>query len=144
MTRHRGLEIVSEAELMDAIARIPSDHYVVWTGHECGAQEGSLRSRTLRLVNVSHEPHSLRALALGAARLEGNGGFPPLAVRDAVRLHQTARPAVYLLVRRTVSGDFVAVTDIPYPAQSAPIRAGEVILAARSAFGLRDRGRATG
>jgi hypothetical protein len=67
-----------------------------------------------------------------AAGLEPHGGLDPEAVRSAVRTHQSARPAAYLLVRQLTSREFVAVTDIAVPAGgSRPITAGELIIDGR-------------
>ncbi len=102
---------------------------MVWTGHACGGQEGSLRARALACVREVGAPVSLRLLLQRAAAIEPSGGLDPDAVRNAVRMHQTARPAVYLLVKRLPSRDFVAVTDIPWPAGvRAPISAGGLVV----------------
>jgi hypothetical protein len=127
--RHRGLETIPEGELVEAIARTPPDHYVIWTGEPCGAQVGSLRSRALACVAEVGQPVPLRVLVRRAAHLDGIGGLNPDAVRNAVRLHQTARPAAYLLVTRLASGAFAAVADIPFPAGTGrPIVAGAVVM----------------
>lgn len=127
--RHRELERLSEAAVTEAIARTPIDHYVIWDGSACAAQRGSLRSRALSLIDEPWAPVPLRVLIQRAARLSETGGLDPDTVRSAVRLHQTARPAVYLLVRRTVSGDYLAVTDIPWPGPCPrPLRAGDLVL----------------
>jgi hypothetical protein len=71
----------------------------------------------------------MRALLQRAACIDGELGLDPDTVRNAVRMHQSARPAAYLLVRRTLSGDFMAVTDIPWPSSTtAPLRTGVLIL----------------
>jgi hypothetical protein len=111
--RHRGLEPIPERELTEAIARAPSDHYVIWTGEPCNGQAGSLRSRALACLTEVGQAFPLRTLMRRAASLDG-GGLNPDAVRSAVRMHQMARPAVYLLVKRLGSGEFVAVADIPF------------------------------
>jgi len=126
--RHRRLEPICGAELLEAIARVPLDHHVIWTGEPCAAQAGSMRSRALACITEVGRPVTLRAVLQRAADLEAGVGFNPDAVRSAVRLPQTARPAAYLLVRRTASG-FVAVTDIPFPAGGARrISAGEQVM----------------
>jgi hypothetical protein len=113
--RHRGAEPIPERDLIEAIARTPSDHYVIWTGEPCNGQAGSLRSRALACIVEVGQAVPLRTVMRRAAGLD-SGGLNPDAVRSAVRMHQTARPAVYLLVRRLGSGEFVAVTDIPFAA----------------------------
>jgi hypothetical protein len=126
--RHRGLESIPERELIEAIARTPSDHYVIWTGESCNGQAGSLRSRALACLNEVGQAVPLRTLMRRAARLDG-GGLNPDAVRNAVRMHQMARPAVYLLVRRLGSGEFVAVADISFATGAARrINAGEPVM----------------
>ena len=129
MTRHRGLEPLSDIAVTEAIARIPFDHFVVWDGGRCAAQNGSLRSRALALVDEPWSPMSLRTLVQRAARIIDHAGLDPDTVRDAVRMHQGARAAAYYLVRRTLCGDYLAVTDIPWPlGVRGPIRAGEVVM----------------
>lgn len=140
MTRHRGLELLSEAGVTEAIARIPFDHFVIWDGSLCGAQSGSLRSRSLALVEEPWVPLQLRALILRAARLAEGAGLDPDTVREAVRMHQSARAAAYYLTRKTLAGDYVAVTDIPWPVGAqGPIRAGQTIMDRRGAVLLETR-----
>jgi hypothetical protein len=127
--RHRELERLSEAAVTEAIARTPIDHFIIWDGRACGAQTGSLRSRALQLVDEVWTPVALRVLIQRAARISDIGGLDPDTVRSAVRLHQSARPAAYLLVRKTISGDYVAVTDVPWPgASKRPLRSGDLVL----------------
>ncbi|CAN7383443.1 hypothetical protein LJR225_002398 [Phenylobacterium sp. LjRoot225] len=127
--RHRRLEPVSQATLDAALARTPLDHFVIWDGSSCGVQANSLRSRALSCVTEIWSPLSMRALLQRAACIGGELGLDPDTVRSAVRMHQSARPAAYLLVRRTLSGDYMAVTDVPWPAATlAPLRAGDLVL----------------
>jgi hypothetical protein len=71
----------------------------------------------------------MRALLQRAACVAGELGLDPDTVRSAVRMHQSARPAPYLLVRRTFDGDYVAVADVPWPAATpTPLRAGDLVL----------------
>jgi len=59
----------------------------------------------------------------------GELGLDPDTVRKSIHTHQSARPAAYLLVRRTLEGDYLAVADVPWPAgQAGPIRAGDMVL----------------
>jgi len=126
--RHRRLEPICGAELLEAIARVPLDHHVVWTGAPCASQAGSMRSRALACITEVGRPVTLRVVLQRAADVEAGAGFNPDAVRSAVRLHQAARPAAYLLVRRTAAG-FVAVADIPFPAGgSRRIAAGDLVM----------------
>jgi len=61
--------------------------------------------------------------------VEGGAGLNPDSVRNAVRMHQSARPAVYLLVSRRPSGAFTAVSDIPFPGgTSRRIEAGAMVM----------------
>jgi hypothetical protein len=127
--RHRRLERVTKTTLDAAMARTPLDHFVIWDGSSCGAQANSLRSRALACITEAWSPLSMRALLQRAACVAGELGLDPDTVRSAVRMHQSARPAPYLLVRRTLSGDFMAVTDVPWPAATvAPLRAGDLVL----------------
>ena len=136
--RHRGLERLPEATLVAAIARTPLDQWVIWDGTPCRGQANSLRSRALSCVGEVWTPVSLRAVLQRCANLAGDQGLNPDTVRNAIRMHQTARPAAYLLVRWTPSGDYVAVTDVPWPAAAAgPLQAGDLVLDRQGrAFGL--------
>ncbi|CAN7142555.1 hypothetical protein LJR225_000026 [Phenylobacterium sp. LjRoot225] len=120
MARHRTAEALSELEVTRAISRTPQDQFVIWTGDAAGSQGGSLRSRALGLVDEAWRPMALRALLLRAVEIEPGAGLHPDVVRSAVRMHQSARPSAYFLARRTLGGDYLAVTDIPYPAGPAP------------------------
>lgn len=126
--QHRKSEFITDAVLTAAIARTPLDHYVVWTGEPCGRQRGSLRERALSCISEVGVPVALRALIQRAAVIEAGQGLHPDNVRGAVRMHQSANPAVYLLVRRTALNEFVAVFDIPCPGSLRPIKAGQVIV----------------
>jgi hypothetical protein len=128
--RHTGtLKHLSDAVLTDALARAPSDHFVIWNGRPCPAQTGSIRSRALALVAEVWEPVPLRVLLTRAARLSGQAGLDPDTVRSAVRMHQGASHASYFLVRRTLSGDYLAVADVPCPSSgSRRLSAGDRIL----------------
>ncbi|MFC3070583.1 hypothetical protein [Phenylobacterium soli] len=115
--------------MTEAIARIPFDHFVIWDGSRCAAQAGSLRSRALGLVEEPWTPIQLRTLVQRAARLCEGAGLDPDTVREAVRMHQSARAAAYYLVRKTLAGEYLAVTDIPWPVGArGPIRAGSAIM----------------
>jgi len=127
--RHRELERLAEATLVEAIARTPLDHWLIWDGTPCRRQANSLRSRALSCVREVWTPVSLRAVLQRAATLSGETGLNPDTVRSAIRMHQAARPAAYLLVRRAPSGDYLAVTDVPWPAATpGPLCAGDLVL----------------
>jgi hypothetical protein len=128
------MDHVSERALTEGVARTPSDHHVIWLGHLAKGRDESACSVTLGLIERPWDPVPLRSLLLRAARLDGSQGIPPDLARAAVRQHQSARPACYLLVRRTIAGDFVTVTDVPWPATAgAPLRTGDLVLAAEKA-----------
>jgi hypothetical protein len=127
--RANPLKHLSEEALDEAVSRTPGDHYVIWNGHRCPAQPGSIRSQALSLVEEVWEPLPLRILLRRAARLSGTSGLDPDTVRSAVRMHQSASPAAYLLVRRVASGDYLAVADVPYPSSgSRRLSAGDLVL----------------
>lgn len=131
MARQRtaALKHLPEDTLLEALARAPSDLYVIWNGDDCPAQPGSIRSRALGLVEEIWEPLPLRILLMRAARLSGSSGLDPDTVRSAVRMHQSASHAAYFLVRRTLSGDYLAVADVPYPSSgSLRLKAGDLVL----------------
>lgn len=131
MTRRRTgtLKLLSDAALTEALARAPSDQFVIWNGRPCPAQSGSIRSQALALVAEVWEPVPLRVLLMRAARLSGLSGLDPDTVRSAVRMHQSAGQASYFLVRRTLSGDYLAVADVPCPSSgSRRLNAGDLVL----------------
>jgi len=120
------MEPITACVLADGIARTPIDHYVLWSGRAAGGRDGSLRTRALECVPEVGVVVSLREVLQRAARAGGDTGLRPDLVRDAIRQHQMARPACYLLVRRRSEGDFIAVTRIPWPAGlGRPIVEGE-------------------
>jgi hypothetical protein len=123
------LKHLPEDKLDQALARAPADHYVIWTGSPCPAQPGSIRSQALGLIVEIWEPVPLRILLRRAARLSGASGLDPDTVRSAVRMHQSASHAAYLLVRRGPSGDYVAVVDVVYPGSGRRrLLAGDIVL----------------
>jgi len=127
--RAEALKHLPDEALIEALARTPADYYVIWNGFTCPSRAGSVRARALRLIEEIWEPVPLRVLLTRAARLSGLSGLDPDAVRSAIRMHQSAIPAAYFLARRTASGDYLAVTDVPYPAlRSQRLRAGDLIV----------------
>jgi hypothetical protein len=124
-----SLKFVSDAELTEALARTPLDECVIWNGRSYAAQPGSVRDTAFGLISEVWQPIALRGFLTRAARITGPLGLNPTAVRQAVRMHQSARQVCYLLARRTLSGDYVAVLDVPHPSSgSRPLRAGDPIL----------------
>ena len=129
MTKHRSMERISATVLEKALRRTPPTHYVIWTGHTYRNQNGSLRSQALSRITEVGEPVSVQTLLQRAARIDGELGFDPATVRSGLDLHQGARPAVYLLIDRKASGDYVAARDIPFAGSpSRAIREGDVVL----------------
>lgn len=132
--KYRELERISEQALTEAVARAPIDLFVIWTGVDAQGADESFRLRALRCITEVDEPVPLRVLMRRAARIAGEEGMHPDHVRSAVRSHQRARPACYLLCRRVGSGAYVAVTDIPFPAlRSRSLRTGDTVVEARVA-----------
>lgn len=120
---------LSDDMLDAALVRAPADQYVIWNGRPCPLQPGSSRSQVLGLIETPWDPVSLRVLLRRAARAEGRAGLHPDTARNALRMHQGASRASYFLVRRTLSGDYVAVADVPFPScGSGPLRTGDVVL----------------
>jgi hypothetical protein len=122
------IEHISEEQLASGLSRTPMDDHVVWCGAAYKGKDASIRTQVLSLVSEPWAPVSLRKLVRDAARLSGQCGLSPDRVRGAVRLHQGADGAAYLLVRRTPNGDFVAVTEIPTPAVGRPLCPGDMVL----------------
>jgi hypothetical protein len=132
MARQRtaALKHLPDHALTEALARTPSDQYVIWNGRACPAQQGSIRSRALGLIEEVWEPVPLRTLLTRAARIAGASGLDPDTVRSAVRMHQSSSHAAYFLVRKTLSGDYLALVDVPYPSSGpSRLKAGDVVLA---------------
>jgi hypothetical protein len=126
--QHRAIETISDELLADALARAPNDHYVVWTGGAYKAQAGSLRSEGLKVITEAGTPVKLREVLRRAARIDGHKGYNPDTLRSGIRLHQGAKPAVYLLVERGLDGKFRAVTNIPDPSHGTnAIPAGTIL-----------------
>jgi hypothetical protein len=123
------LERIDAKALSQGIAATPLDQFVIWDGTVYEGRPGSRTTRALSLVTEAWQPISLRELIMRASRLDGDCGLPPETVRNAVRQHQRARGAGYLWVRRTPAGDYVLVTDVPFPAsRQRPTAAGAVVL----------------
>lgn len=130
----------TSAALEEALARTPWDHHVVWTGAEATFRAGSRVSRCLSLLGTAGEPVRLRTLMKRAAELDPDVASAPLAVRDAVRMHQKAKPAVYLLVSQTPSGAFHAVTDVTFAGElSCRLQAGDPVIDRTGRFVLGTR-----
>lgn len=135
--RHRRTELIRAEALAEAIARTPMTHHVLWIGREATGQRGSLRARAFDCLHEVGVPVSLRVLLQRAAQLPDGTGLDPDAVRSAIRLHQGAKPAVVFLLERRPSGEFVAVTDIPFAGSCGRrISAGEVVVDRGGRFGF--------
>jgi hypothetical protein len=135
--RHRDLEFISREVLTEGLAHTSPEHFVIWTGRELNGRAGSLRSRALKCIHEIGSPVPLRILLRRAAAIEGTNGFNPTLVRDGVRLHQSAKPAVYLLAARRNSGEFEAVVDIPFAGDlHTRVAAGTVIIDREGVFRL--------
>lgn len=120
------------AALEEALARTPWEHHVLWTGAAAGFRRGSIASRCLSLIDVAGEPVRLRWLMQRAVETDPAMASAPLALRDALRMHQQAKPAVYLLLERQPSGAFHAVANVPYAGVvGSRLEAGEAVIDAR-------------
>lgn len=123
------LEFVGAPAVSKGIAATPLDHFVIWDGTTYDGRPGSRSALALSLVPEPWRPVSLRELIIRAAKLDGDWGLLPDTVRNAARQHQRARGAGYLWVRRTAAGDYVLVTDVPFPAsRQRPMPAGALVL----------------
>lgn len=122
------------AGLAEAIARTPLHYYVLWSGEPFRGRAGSVAERAFRCIPEAGRAILLRELLLRAARLYDGVRLKPCAVREAVRAHQNAKPAVMLLLERQRGGDLAAAADVPYPAGFVgPIRRGQIIVPKASA-----------
>jgi hypothetical protein len=113
--------------LTEALARTPADYFVIWDGRPYRSRPGSASDRIFKLICEIWTPVALRTLILQAARA-AEAMPSPDRIREAVRVHQAAKPACYYLVRRDRLGAYVAVTDIAWPASGERIRPGQIIL----------------
>lgn len=121
-------QVLQDSDFPCAFALTPADQFVIWNGCSYDGQSASIVSRVLDLVEAPWTPVSLRVLVALGSRAPA-GALDPSQVRNAIRRHQGASGAAYFLVRRTFDGDYVSVTDIPFPsARSSSIRSGEVVL----------------
>jgi hypothetical protein len=133
-----SFEPIPDADLTASLARAPLDQYVVWNGVPFRSEADSIPDRVFKLINEAWEPMSLRTILAKAARLSGVQGLKPERVRNALRIHQSSSSACYLLVRRELSGDYLAVTDVPCPSHAGRISMGDIVVpaAARSRYRL--------
>ena len=60
MTEHRDREEVSDEDLARVLNRVPSDHYVYWTGGTYSEQTGSGRSEALKTITEAKVPITVR------------------------------------------------------------------------------------
>lgn len=107
------LKPVSADDYARRLRCTPIDQWVIWTGGCNAAIGGSRVAVCLRLFERPWTPISLRQIVQRAASFASGRGLAPEAVRNALRQHQKARPAVLLLARRAPGGAFLAVYDIP-------------------------------
>lgn len=134
------LEFISQEQLISGLSRTPIEDHVIWTGVHYEGREASFRARVLSLVTEPWAPVAVRVLVTAAARLAGEYGVSPDRVRAAIRMHQGARGAAYILVRRTPAADFIAATAVPTPSVGRPLVEGDLVLSsgdARSTAGRR-------
>lgn len=138
--RLAGFVLVPDAELVEAVARTPLDLHLIWTGRVRGGRPNSVLTRAVACVEAVWTPIPLRMLLRQTARLAGDYGLPPDAVKKGLWSHQAATPACYLLVRAIAGGRYLAVTDVPRPASwPAPIRPGDVVLSPAGRLDLADQ-----
>lgn len=132
-----SLETISDTALVAALARTPLDQYVIWNGVPFRSEPGSIPDRVFKLIPEAWEPAPLRTILTLAARLSGAEGLKPERVRSAFRVHQSSGSTCYFLVRRDMSGDYLAVTDVPCPSSGRRMAMGDVVLRCRSQPTLR-------
>jgi hypothetical protein len=123
------VKFIPDQVLAEALGRTPLNHYVIWNGAAAVGRASSVRARAFDCIREIGVPVSLRAMIQRAARLEGSMGLEPDNVRSALRQHQFAKPAVLMLVEKRPSGEYVAVTDIPFAGSlQRRISAGGVVM----------------
>lgn len=132
----RSLQLVTAEALAEGLRRTPLEQCVVWTGEQLHGLSHSRIARVLGCISEVNTPIPLRVLIQRAARIEGDAGVPPDALRNAVRQHQSAQPAVLLLVERRPCGDYAALFDIPFPSgRRGRMPAGTVVIASQEMGG---------
>jgi len=142
MPPNRPPERISERALQATLQRTPASQYVIRTGHHYNNKQGSLRSAALRHVTEITRPVPLAEVLRRAARFDGDIGFDPATAQSGIRLHQGAKPAVYLLVERDLAGDYRAVREIPFagPLQLR-IAAGSIVMDRNGRFCMDEAGK---
>jgi hypothetical protein len=117
------------AGLCDALARIPSGLHVLWTGDQPTGRANSRMAQLLACLPEIGAPVSLRVLLQRVAARFSLDGEVLCHYRQAIRQHQAAKPAVVLLLEKTLQGEFIAVCDVPFAgALDRRVRAGATVV----------------
>jgi hypothetical protein len=111
----RKPEEISGEKLEAALSRIDTrNRYIFWTGNGYNARRLSLRSNSLKALNVTKVPVPLGDfLRLAARAVSDTEGYDPKAVADGLYLHRNSKPAVYFELRRAPDGSYVSSNNVP-------------------------------
>jgi len=106
---------ISADDQQGMLANLDEDLVVYYTGGKYHRRKASGRSASLNTVSEKRKPVPIRTYAQRCFTAAGNGrGFDTSISFGGLRLHQGAKPACYLLLRKTEAG-YVAETNIPTP-----------------------------
>lgn len=105
--------------------------FVYYLGGTYGRRRASLRSNALATVTEVKKPVPVSEVVRRASNLGDGLGYDPKTVLSGIKLHQGAKPAVYILVEKDVEGNLVAYKDVPFPGEGRPLRAGAVVVPAK-------------
>lgn len=129
----RKPEKIDDKTLTEALVKMDTENlYVMWTGGAYRARKASLRSNALKTITEKMKPVPISELLTRAARAAGKDtGFDPYVVKGGLALHQGAKPAVFLYLRKEEDGTFTAVKDIP-ASDIGTFKAGEVVVGTKA------------
>lgn len=116
------------------IGNTSGDEYVLFTGGAYRRRRASGRSRSLATITEKNRPIKLATYIKRASTANPDGtGYSSQISVGGLRLHQGAKPAVYLYLEKDAKGNYRAVTDIPDPdGFEKPFSAGQVVIPAKS------------
>ncbi len=133
----RPVEQITDEALEAKLKRLNIENrYIYWVGVGYNARRESLRSNSLKALQVKQEPVALVDWIRAAARIvpETSTGYDPAAVRAGLYLHHDSKPAVYFELRKEKDGSYTSVNSVPnalgYPQGLKP---GDVVIPAPEA-----------
>jgi hypothetical protein len=130
----RGTETIPSDALEAKLSRLNiAGRFIYWTGNPYNARRLSLRSNSLKALQVVKTPVPLADWIRAAARVvDGTEeGYDPAAVRAGLYLHHDSKPAVYFELKLEKDGSYTSVNPVPN-ADGFPggLKAGDVVIPA--------------